>query len=46
MCRQGALWRKGCEIDTVSVSINNKLGHSKAAGRAFRMPQQLWPVAM
>jgi len=28
----GALWRKGCEIDTVRVSINNKLGHGKAAG--------------
>jgi hypothetical protein len=30
--RQGALWSKGCEIDTMCVSINNKLRHSQAAG--------------
>ena len=34
--RQDTLWRKGCEVDTVSVSINNKLGHSKAAGRSIQ----------
>jgi len=33
---QGALWRKRCEIDTVSVSINNQLGHGEAAGRGIQ----------
>ena len=34
--RQGALWSKGCEIDTVGVSISNQLGHGKAAGRSIQ----------
>jgi hypothetical protein len=33
---QGTLWRKGCEIDTVRLSIDNKLGHSQAAGRGIQ----------
>src|SRR5262245_10863400 len=33
---QGALWCKGCEIDTVRLSIDNKLGHSQATGRGIQ----------
>ena len=34
--RQGALWRKGCEIDTVRVAIDNQLRHGEAAGRRIQ----------
>jgi hypothetical protein len=33
--RQGALWRKGCEINTVGASIDNQLSHGEAAGRGI-----------
>ena len=34
--RQRTLWRKRGEIDTVRVSLDNKLGHSEAAGRSIQ----------
>jgi len=40
--RQGALWCKGGEIDTVGVAIDNELRHGEAAGWSI----QDAPVAM
>jgi hypothetical protein len=34
--RQGALWRKGGEIDTVRVAIDKQLSHGESAGRSIQ----------